>query len=81
VKLDREPTEWVRGLVREDRIVVAPLSIEAAAWAGSLGGGFPDDPTDRLVYATARDLRIPFVSKDERLRDFADRRGDVKVIW
>ncbi len=81
VKLDRQPSEWIRGLLREDRVIVASLSVEAAAWAGSLGETFPGDPIDRLIFATARDLRVPLVSKDDRLRDYADELGEVKVIW
>jgi PIN domain nuclease of toxin-antitoxin system len=81
VVLDREPLVWVGDLFRESRIVVAPLSPEAATWAGLLGEAFPGDPIDRLLYATARDRRVPLVSKDERLREFAAAAGDVDVVW
>jgi PIN domain nuclease of toxin-antitoxin system len=81
IALDREPETWVQDLLHEDRIAVATLSPEAAAWAGGLGESFAGDPVDRLLYATARDLRVPLVSKDDRLRDFAARAGDVRVIW
>jgi PIN domain nuclease of toxin-antitoxin system len=72
---------WVRDLVRADRMAGAPLSAEAAAWAGTLDDTFPGDPIDRLLYATARDLRVSLISKDERLRDYAMSAGDVRVIW
>ena len=39
------------------------------------------DPADRLLYRTARWLRVAFVSKDERLRSFAATDGDVRVVW
>lgn len=81
IELDREPVVWVRDLLREDRIATAPLTPEASSWAGGLGEAFAGDPVDRLLYATARDLRIPLVSKDDRLRDFAALAGDVRVIW
>ena len=68
--------------MEDRRSVTAPLTPEAAAWAGQLDRGtFPGDPADRLIYATARDLRVPLVSKDPRLRDYADRAGDIDVIW
>ena len=35
----------------------------------------------RLLYATARDLRVPLVTKDEALRGFAQSTGDITVIW
>jgi len=81
IALDREPVTWVQDLLREERIEVAPLTPEAAAWAGGLGEAFTGDPVDRLLYAAARDLRIALVSKDDRLRDFAAISGDVRVIW
>ena len=60
----------------------APLSPAAAAWAGTLGpGSFPGDPIDRMLYATALDLRVPLVTKDERLRRLRRRAGDVDALW
>jgi PIN domain nuclease of toxin-antitoxin system len=81
IELDRDPATWVRDLLLEDRLAVAPLTPEAAAWAGGLGESFAGDPADRLLYATARDLRVPLITKDDRLRDFAALTGDVRVIW
>ncbi len=81
IALDREPVTWVQDLLREDRIAAAPLTPEAASWAGGIGDALAGDPVDRLLYATAKDLRVPLVSKDERLRDFAGLTGDVSVIW
>lgn len=80
--LDRDALDWVRDLMATPRIDPAPLSAAAAAWGGTIDGArFPGDPTDRLLYATARDLRVPLVSKDERLRAYAQAAGDVTVIW
>jgi PIN domain nuclease of toxin-antitoxin system len=79
--LDREPSIWMRDVLGMDRLALAPLTPEAATWAGSLDETFPGDPIDRLLYATARDLRLPLVSKDERLRAFAARKRDVQIIW
>lgn len=79
--LDRDPSTWIRDLMRSERVGSAPLTIEAAAWAGTLPPTFPGDPIDRLLYATARDLRVPFVTKDERLRSFARTAGDIQAIW
>ena len=79
IALDRDPTIWVHDLYQADRIGVAALSPEAAAWAGALGDDFTGDPIDRLLYATARDLRVPLITKDERLHAFPN--GDVRVVW
>ena len=79
--LDRPATIWVQDLLQDPRIVAAPLGPDAAAWAGALGSDFPGDPIDRLLYATARDLRVPLITKDERLREYVGHRGDVQVVW
>jgi PIN domain nuclease of toxin-antitoxin system len=81
VELDRELSVWVQDVLRQPRITLAPLSAEAAAWAGNLGQDFPGDPIDRLLYATSRDLRVPLISKDDGLRAFAAATGEVEVIW
>lgn len=83
VGLDRDPGRWIVDLMADDRIDVATLSPEAAAWAGTLPGTFGGDPIDRLLCATARDLRVPLVSKDERLHAAASSLGPdaVRIIW
>lgn len=81
IELDREPTAWVADLFRTDRLQLAPLSAEAAALAGQLDDAFPGDPIDRLLYATAWDLRVPLVTKDEALREYARARREVSATW
>ena len=81
VELDRDLSVWVHQMLRQPRIAVAALTPEAAAWAGDLGADFPGDPIDRLLYATGRDLRVPMVSKDERLRGYSANSGEVEFIW
>jgi len=82
VALDREPAAWIGRLFREPRVALAPLTTEAAVWAALLDRlTFPGDPIDRLIYATAHDLRFPLVTKDEKLRAYASGAGDVDVIW
>ncbi len=82
LRLDRDPLRWVGDLLRHVRVEMASLTPEAAAWAGLLGSDtFPGDPIDRLLYATARDLRVPFLTKDERMHSYAAVHGDVDVVW
>lgn len=82
VALDREPAAWIGKLFREPRVALAPLTTEAAVWAGHLDRlTFPGDPIDRLIYASAHDLRVSLVTKDEKLRAYATRAGDIDVIW
>jgi PIN domain nuclease of toxin-antitoxin system len=81
IGLDREIGAWVQDVIRVPGVSTAPLSAEAAAWAGELPPSFPGDPIDRMLYATSRDLRLPFVSKDEGLRAFARAAADVQILW
>ena len=82
IELDRPIASWIARLFDDRRSAVAQLSPEAAGWAGALDGAtFPGDPADRLIYATAREHRIPLVSKDVRIRSFAEVAGDVDVVW
>jgi PIN domain nuclease of toxin-antitoxin system len=82
IELDRPLGHWITQVMEDSRSMAATLSPVAAAWAGQIpAGSFPGDPADRLLYATARDLRVPLVTKDDRLRGFAARNRDVDVIW
>lgn len=82
VTLDRPVGLWINLVLDDRRSTTAPLTPEAAAWAGQLDrDSFPGDPADRLIYATARDLRVPLVSKDGRLHRYAHAARDVDVIW
>ncbi len=82
IALDRDPLAWVQALFRAPRVDSAPLSVEAAAFAGTLDPDrFPGDPIDRMLYATALDLRVPLVTKDERLTEYARSAGDIDVVW
>jgi PIN domain nuclease of toxin-antitoxin system len=45
------------------------------------GNAFPGDPADRLLYATALELTVPFVMKDKRVRAYAKGSRTVRVIW
>jgi PIN domain nuclease of toxin-antitoxin system len=81
IALDREVHRWIADLFDEDRIALAPLSPEAATGAGLLPASFPGDPADRLLYATARELVVPLVTKDAPIRAYALEARDVRAIW
>ena len=42
-----------------------------------LPGSFHDDPTDRIIVATARSLDATLVTKDRRIRDYSH----VRTFW
>lgn len=82
IELDRELYTWVSDLFAMEGVVSTPLTPQAAVGASMLGQhGFHGDPADRFLYATARELSVPFVTKDDRIHRFAGEAKDVKAIW
>jgi PIN domain nuclease of toxin-antitoxin system len=76
IALDRPVRRWVARALAGTALL--PLSASAAVDAGQLGGqGFHGDPADRLIYATARELGLRIVTRDERLTAF-DR---ARCVW
>ena len=67
----------VRLLVEETGVSVLDITPSVAALATQFPADFPKDPVDRLVAATARDLGLPLVTADERIRAC----GLVKTVW
>ena len=55
LELDREALVWIRQALAMPRVTLLPLSPEVAA-AGR-DEGIPGDPADRMIAATARELR------------------------
>ena len=82
VALDREVFVWIRDLFDDDQVDVAGLSPQAAAGAALLPGeGFRGDPADCLLYATARELAVPLVTKDSAIREHAAATGGLRTVW
>ena len=82
IALDRELYTWISDLFSTDGVQPTPLTPQAAVGASLLGdAGFHGDPVDRFLYATARELAVPFVTKDGRIHQFARDTGDLKTIW
>ncbi len=78
IALDRDVATWVRQALAPARVAPQLLPPEVAVAAGLLDGeGFPGDPADRLIYATARAHRAPLVTRDEKLRRFDAR----NTVW
>ncbi len=72
-------TGSVESFIRETtwRVVVEPITPEIAAFAVQLPAGFPKDPADRLIAATAMVEGAPLVTADERIRQARV----VRTIW
>jgi PIN domain nuclease of toxin-antitoxin system len=72
------PTWFERLLSRPGTTAVA-LDHRVALAAAFLPGKLHDDPADRLLVATARDLGVPLVTRDRRILDYAAQ-GHVEAI-
>ncbi|MGQ0744114.1 MAG: type II toxin-antitoxin system VapC family toxin [Acidimicrobiales bacterium] len=82
IGLDRPIGLWTTHLFADERVEQAPLSPAGAARAGSFDAKtFHADPADRLIYATAAELRVPLVTRDRRLKAIAASVGDVRILW
>ncbi len=64
---------------------LAPMTPRIAAAAAGLGDeGFPVDPADRLIYATARVLDLPLITGDAAIHRFEaglPRRARRLAVW
>ena len=69
----------VESFVRETvaRVIVKPMTPEIAALAVRLRAGFPKDPADRLIAATAIVEGVALVTADQRIRQTKV----VQTIW
>ena len=77
LELDRDVLVWIRQALALPRVTLVPLTPEIAVRSTRLGDGFPGDPADRFLVATARERGAAFVTRDEALR----RAEGVRRIW
>jgi PIN domain nuclease of toxin-antitoxin system len=78
ISLDRPVAAWVGQAFARPRVEALPPSAPVAVAAGLLDAeSFPGDPVDRMIYATAKALRAPLVTRDRALRRFDAR----ATIW
>jgi PIN domain nuclease of toxin-antitoxin system len=78
ISLDRDVGAWVRQALAPARVTALAPTPDVAVAAGLLDGrGFPGDPADRLIYATAQASRARLVTRDEAIRRFDAR----DTVW
>lgn len=61
----------------ESRFVVLPISARACARISQLPAGYPKDPADRMIGATAQAEGLALITADAAIR----RSGAVDTIW
>ncbi len=77
LELDRDVLVWIKQALALRAARLIPLSPEIAVAAAQLGDGFPGDPADRTIVASALQLRTELVTKDGRLRSAPV----VRTVW
>jgi PIN domain nuclease of toxin-antitoxin system len=77
LKLSIEVSTWVGHALERPRIELLPFTPAAAIRAAGLVGSFPGDPADRFIVATALEMKVPVITRDERIAKW----GHVETIW
>jgi PIN domain nuclease of toxin-antitoxin system len=79
LRLARSPAQWVGEALTARGVRLAPLSATIAVEAGSLSRTAINDPLDRLLVATARQLDATFLTSDTRILEYAAASDNVRV--
>ena len=77
IVLDRPALEWVLDALAVPRVELMSPTPAVAVRAAGLPAGFPGDPADRLIVATAIVEAGTLVTKDDRIR----LSGTIDTIW
>jgi PIN domain nuclease of toxin-antitoxin system len=68
---------WLRNAAALPELEILPLSVDVAIESDHLGDGFPPDPADRLIAATARVHGLTLITADRHIR----KSGAVRTLW
>lgn len=79
LRLARSPAAWIGEALAGHGVRLAPLSAAIAVEAGSLPRAAINDPLDRLLVATARQLDATFLTSDPRILEYAAATSNVRV--
>jgi PIN domain nuclease of toxin-antitoxin system len=72
--------QWIHGALEPMGIRLAPLSLDAAVDAGTIGREVLPDPLDRLIIATARQMGAAVVTRDSKMLEYAESTGGVRAL-
>jgi PIN domain nuclease of toxin-antitoxin system len=77
LSLSIDVTAWLAAIKQIERVRFVAIDNEIAVDAVELPGEFHKDPADRLIVATARKLRVPIVTADQKITGYPH----VRTIW
>ena len=77
VRSDSHSLAWQEKALAIERVELVPLTPAIAVRAAGLQAARGGDPADWLIAATALELQVRLVTKDERLRES----GLIDVVW
>lgn len=69
--------QWLKDLRSLPDLRLEPVTVDVAQLAGVLESSLPGDPADRIILATAIDLKARLVTADARLRQS----HRVETVW
>lgn len=70
LELDRDVRVWIKQALDLPKVTLLSITADIAVTAAELMDGLHGDPADRLIVATAIELRAVLVTKDLRLRGY-----------
>lgn len=77
LKLQVSLDQWLRDLRILPDLRLEPVTADIAQLAGTLEPALPGDPADRIIVATAIELKAKLVTADTRLQQSAR----VETVW
>jgi PIN domain nuclease of toxin-antitoxin system len=73
------PERWFAGLFEVPGVKLADMPPDLLIASSYLPGRPPNDPTDRIIAATARELGATLITRDRALLDYGEQ-GHVSVV-
>jgi len=71
LQLDRDPLDWIETVLEYPNVELLPITPKIAIESSRLSGHFHGDPADRLLIATAQELRGILVTADQKIIDYS----------
>ncbi|WP_084363993.1 type II toxin-antitoxin system VapC family toxin [Rhizobium sp. RU36D] len=75
----KEPLRWYRDFIRESRLEEQPVTAEIYVASCFLPQPVHNDPTDRIIIATAREHDLTIITRDRAILSYGAL-GHVKVL-